>query len=49
MPGKKDSAAKKPYQTPALKIHGTVRELTQKTGSTGTPDGGSFLKLYTKA
>lgn len=47
MPGKKDSAAKKPYQTPALKIHGTVRELTQKIATQGKADGGTFFKIYT--
>jgi hypothetical protein len=32
---------KKPYKKPSLTIYGTVRELTQKVGRTGTPDGGN--------
>jgi hypothetical protein len=31
---------KKPYSTPKLTVYGTVRELTQSTGITGTRDGG---------
>lgn len=32
---------KKPYSPPVLTIHGTVRDLTQALGVTGTNDGGT--------
>jgi len=32
---------KKPYSKPTLTVYGTVRELTQKVGRTGNPDGGN--------
>lgn len=32
---------KKPYQKPSLTVYGTVRELTQKVGRAGKPDGGN--------
>jgi hypothetical protein len=32
---------KKPYSKPTLTVYGTVRELTQKIGSTGRADGGN--------
>jgi hypothetical protein len=35
------SEAKKPYSPPVLTVHGTVRELTQATSATGSPDGGT--------
>ncbi|HTW23570.1 MAG TPA: lasso peptide [Candidatus Baltobacteraceae bacterium] len=38
---------KKPYSPPVLTIHGTVRELTQMRGATGTNDGGSGLTFKT--
>jgi hypothetical protein len=31
---------KKPYAKPALTLYGTVRELTQAVGQTGSADGG---------
>jgi hypothetical protein len=31
--------AKKPYSSPILTVYGTVRELTQSTGTHGNPDG----------
>jgi hypothetical protein len=31
---------KKPYSAPKLTVYGTVRELTQKVGRHGKPDGG---------
>ncbi len=31
---------KKPYSAPKLTVYGTVRELTQKVGRLGKPDGG---------
>jgi hypothetical protein len=31
---------KKPYSKPTLTVYGTVRELTQRVGTTGTRDGG---------
>jgi hypothetical protein len=31
---------KKPYSKPTLTVYGTVRELTQNMGNSGTPDGG---------
>ena len=34
---------KKPYSPPELIIHGTIEELTQKTGGHGGPDGGNPL------
>ena len=33
---------KKLYSKPTLTVYGTVRELTQKVGQTGSPDGGTF-------
>jgi hypothetical protein len=32
---------KKPYKKPSLTVYGTVRELTQKVGRSGKPDGGN--------
>jgi hypothetical protein len=32
---------RKPYTKPTLTVYGTVRELTQKVGRTGKPDGGN--------
>lgn len=32
---------KKPYSPPQLTVHGTVRDLTQKTGAFGKLDGGT--------
>jgi hypothetical protein len=32
---------KKPYSTPVLTVHGTVRELTRKVGVNGHPDNGT--------
>jgi len=40
---------KKPYSTPSLTVHGTVRELTQKKGTRNSPDGGGFPKYRTSA
>jgi hypothetical protein len=34
--------SKKPYSAPKLTVYGTVRELTQKKGKRGKPDGGKF-------
>jgi hypothetical protein len=31
---------KKPYSKPTLTVYGTVRELTQMTGNTGSRDNG---------
>jgi hypothetical protein len=31
---------RKPYTKPTLTVYGTVRELTQNTGSSGQRDGG---------
>jgi hypothetical protein len=31
---------KRPYSIPKLTVYGTVRELTQKVGHRGKPDGG---------
>jgi len=39
---------KKLYSKPTLIHYGTVRELTQKVGQTGNPDGGSFPPTKTK-
>lgn len=38
---------KKPYSSPQLTVYGTVRELTQKAGPTGQPDGGRFPRNRT--
>lgn len=37
MPGTQKN--KKPYRKPKLSVHGTVRQLTQTRGNTGTLDG----------
>jgi hypothetical protein len=47
MPKKKDKTAKKKYAPPALKIYGTVRELTRTVGRRGQRDGGFFRKNRT--
>ncbi len=38
---------KKPYSKPTLTLYGTVRELTQRVGSHGNGDGGSFPRNRT--
>jgi len=38
---------KKPYSKPTLTLYGTVRELTQRVGSHGNGDGGSFPRNKT--
>jgi len=47
MPKKKDKTAKKKYAPPALKVYGTVRELTRTVGRKGSRDGGAFRKIRT--
>lgn len=37
---------KKPYAKPSLTVYGTVRELTQKVGSSGKRDGGRSVKKF---
>jgi len=36
----KPEEPRKPYETPVLTVHGTVRDLTQSKGSHGNTDGG---------
>jgi hypothetical protein len=38
---------KKTYETPALVVYGTVRDLTQKTIRSTHPDGGGFPRNHT--
>jgi hypothetical protein len=38
---------KKPYSKPTLTVYGTVRELTQKIGRTGSADAGTFPRFRT--
>lgn len=38
---------KKPYSEPKLTVYGTVRELTQKVGRNGQPDGGISPRNHT--
>ncbi|HEV2289484.1 MAG TPA: hypothetical protein VGR81_11070 [Candidatus Acidoferrales bacterium] len=45
---KKDKAAKKKYASPALKVYGTVRDLTRAVGHHGQKDGGAFRKIRTR-
>lgn len=47
MPKKKNKTAKKKYTRPALKVYGTVRELTRRVGRRGNRDGGAFGKNRT--
>jgi hypothetical protein len=44
-PVKRDN--KKPYSSPIITVYGTVQELTQKVGLTGTLDGGSGMRVKT--
>ena len=37
---------KKPYKKPSLTVYGTVRELTQKVGTSGRLDGGRGAKKF---
>jgi hypothetical protein len=39
--------SKKPYQKPALKVHGTLATLTASVGHSGMNDGGSGAKFAT--
>ena len=34
---------KKTYQTPQLRVHGNIREITQSAGGMGHLDGGTVL------
>lgn len=34
-------AQKRPYQSPKLLVYGNVAQMTQATGRSGKPDGGS--------
>ncbi|MFI5072644.1 MAG: lasso RiPP family leader peptide-containing protein [Terriglobales bacterium] len=45
---KKSDVSKKPYKTPILVIHGTVKELTRAVGIRGTADGGTRFRIRTK-
>jgi len=38
---------KKPYSKPTLTLYGTVRDLTQRVGTHGSSDGGSFPRFRT--
>ena len=40
MDGSVKPEPKKPYSPPQLTVYGTVRELTQKVGQSGSSDGG---------
>ncbi len=44
---KRADVSKKPYKTPILIVHGTVKDLTQKRGSVGTRDGGFRFRIRT--
>ena len=48
MQPEKADVSKKPYKTPILVIHGTVKELTKAVGIRGTPDGGTRFRIRTK-
>jgi hypothetical protein len=37
---------KKPYSKPSLTVYGTIRELTQKVGTSGKRDGGRNPKKF---
>lgn len=40
---------KKPYKSPVLTIHGTVKDVTRAIGRSGSPDGGTrFGRTNTK-
>ncbi|MHB8485779.1 MAG: lasso peptide [Candidatus Acidiferrales bacterium] len=43
----KVDVSKKRYKTPILIVHGTVRDLTQRTGHRGTRDGGRRFRIRT--
>jgi hypothetical protein len=38
---------KKPYSSPKLSVHGTVKELTKKVGFRKTRDGGGLPRIKT--
>ena len=38
---------KKPYNPPILIVHGTVKDLTQRTGTVGHRDGGRRYRIRT--
>ena len=39
--------SKKPYKSPILIVHGTVKDLTQKKGTVGQSDGGLRFRIRT--
>ena len=44
---KRVGVSKKPYKAPILIVHGTVKELTQQKGVTGSADGGTIFRIKT--
>ncbi len=39
--------SKKPYKSPILLVHGTVKDLTKAVGTVGTADGGPRFRIRT--
>lgn len=37
----RSDVSKKPYKSPVLIVHGTVKDLTKQIGIHGSPDGGT--------